>query len=595
MKSRAKTANVIFTFALLITVFTSPSATYLIGTVNAQSQNEATRAGAPFVRGRILVQFRPQTTNLPGRDIIAEAGASDAGEIPGTGVHIVELPEYADEDAFVSALLARPEVEFAELDRLIPPSQVTPNDPWYPNEWHLARIGASSAWSTTTGSSGITIAILDTGVDAAHPELAAKMVPGWNFYDNNSNTSDVVGHGTIVAGSATAATNNSSGIASVSWGCKIMPVRISDASGFAAYSAAANGLIWAADHGARVANISYAMSASSTVSSAASYFQSKGGVVTISAGNNGAFDSTPDNPNVLTVSATNGDDVLYSWSNTGNNVDIAAPGFVYTTIRGGGTSSASGTSVAAPIVAGVAALVLSVNPALTASQVQDILKQAADDRGASGWDPGYGSGRVNAARAVEAAAGGGGSGDATAPNVSFSSPGSGATVSGTASVQVAASDNVGVTSVTLKVDGVLLAGDNSSPYTFSWNTTALSNGVHTLTATAQDAAGNSQSASIQVTVSNAGDTTPPTINITSPSQGARVSGNVSVLVNAADNIAVVKVEVYVDGRLKATTTSSPFTTRWNTKRESAGAHTIQCKAYDAAGNVGASPTLTVYK
>jgi thermitase len=563
-------------------------------TSHAYSPNKEPQASGPFVPGRVLVQFRPETLSLRTADVIAAAGASDAGEIAGTGVHIVELPENADEDAFVRAFKARPEVESAELDRLIPPSEVIPNDPWYPNEWHLTKIAASSAWSTTTGSSNITIAILDTGVDGAHPELSAKMTPGWNVYDNNSNSSDVVGHGTIVAGTATAATNNSSGVASVSWGCRIMPIRISDPTGNAAYSAAASGLIWAADHGARVANISYMMSTSSTVTSAASYFQSKGGVVTISAGNYSTFEPSPDNPYVLTVSATNGDDVLYSWSNTGNNVDLAAPGFVYTTIRGGGTSSASGTSVAAPIVAGVAALVMSINPGLTASQVQDVLKQGADDRGAAGWDPAYGSGRVNAARAVSLASGGVG-GDNTAPTVSFNSPSGGATVSGSVSVEVAASDNVGVASVTLSVDGVLVGGDNSAPYSFSLSTTAMPNGAHTLTATAQDAAGNSRSSSLSVSVYNAGDTTAPVININSPANGARVSGNVSVLVSAGDNVAVVKVELYVDGSLKATTASSPFTARWNTRRETAGAHTLQCKAYDAAGNVGSSSTVTVYK
>ena len=563
------------------------------GSLRADGPNKELQANGPFVPRRLLVQFRPELSSRKA-EVIAETGAIDAGEISGTGVHILELPSNADEDAVALSLKARPEIEFAELDRLVPPSEITPNDPWYPNEWHLARIAAASAWSTTTGSSDVTIAILDTGVDGAHPELSGKMVAGWNFYDNNSNSTDVVGHGTIVAGTATAATNNASGVASVSWGCKIMPVRISDPNGNASYSAAASGLTWAADHGARVANISYVMTTSSTVSAAANYFQSKGGVVTVSAGNYSTFDSSSDNPYVLTVSATNGDDMIYSWSNTGNNIDLAAPGFVYTTVKGGGTSSASGTSVAAPIVAGVAALVLSANPALTASQVQEILKQSADDKGAPGWDSSYGWGRVNAARAVAVASGGGG-GDTTAPNVSFTSPASGASVSGIVLVQINASDNVAVVAVTLSVDGVLLAGDNTAPYAFSWDTRSLSNGGHTLTATAQDDAQNSRSTSVSVTVANGGDTTAPTISITSPVAGSTVSGNVSVLVSAADNVSVVRVDLYVDGQLKATSTSAPFTSKWNTRRETSGAHTILCKAYDAAGNSASSSPITVFK
>jgi hypothetical protein len=236
--------------------------------------------------------------------------------------------------------------------------------------------------------------------------------------------------------------------------------------------------------------------------------------------------------------------------------------------------------------------VLSVNPALTASQVQEILKQSADDKGTAGWDSSYGWGRVNAERAVSLASGGG---DTTAPNVSFTSPTSGASVSGLVSVQITANDNVGVISVTLSVDGVLFGGDNTAPYSFSWDTRSLSNGTHTLTATAQDAAGNSRGASVSVTVANAGDTTAPTITITSPVAGSTVSGNVSVVVSTSDNVSVVRVELYVDGQLKATTTSAPFTSRWNTRRESNGAHILQCRAYDTAGNSASSPTVTVYK
>src|SRR5262249_45294544 len=132
--------------------------------------------------------------------------------------------------------------------------------------------------------------------------------------------------------------------------------------------------------------------------------------------------------------------------------------------------------------------------------------------------------------------------------------------------------------------------------TFSWNTTGVSNGSHTLTATASDAAGNSSSCSVTVTVSNsAADTTAPTVAITSPSNGSSVGGNLSVYVSASANVGVVRWDLYVDGVLTSGSTSAPFTNRWNTKRASSGAHTLQCKAYDAAGNVGTSATVTVYR
>jgi thermitase len=234
-----------------------------------------------FVPGRVLVKFRSGIMPDHARQIIAALGTREIDEIAGIGVHVLELPYQASENAFADTFHMRPEVEFAELDRILPLQQMVPNDPLYdnPNSWSLPKINAPEAWAINTGSSDIVVAILDTGVDASHPELAPKIVPGWNIYDNNADTSDIYGHGTAVAGTAAASSNNSVGVASVAWGCRIMPVRISDSSGYGSYSNIASGLNWAADHGARVANISYDVSGSRTVSSAAKYFQAKGGVV----------------------------------------------------------------------------------------------------------------------------------------------------------------------------------------------------------------------------------------------------------------------------------------------------------------------------
>ena len=484
------------------------------------------------------------------------------------------------------------------MDRLVAPDKVTPNDPWYVDQWHLRKIGGPTAWSTTTGSSNVVIAILDSGVDGTHPDLASKMVPGWNVYNNNSDASDISGHGTKVAGTATAASNNADGVASVAWGCKIMPVRIANSTGYALFSDMAKGLTWAAYHGAHVANLSYTASDSSTVRSAASYFQSKGGVVAVSAGNDSTFNSSADNPYVLTVSATDSNDLLASFSNTGNNIDLSAPGvMIRTTAKGGGYQAVAGTSFSSPVVAGVAALVMSVNPSLTPAQVQDTLKQSADDLGSAGKDSTHGWGRVNAARAV-VLAGGGEAGDRTPPVVSIASPASGATVSGGLTIAVSATDNVGVSAVSLSIDGTSWGTDNSVPYNFQWDTTTTLNGLHTLIATATDAAGNSASYSVTVTVNNIApppDTTAPTNTITSPADGAKLGANASVYVNVADNVGVVRNELYADGVLVASSTSAPFTTKWNTKKAKAGAHLLQCKAYDAAGNVGVSQVVSVYK
>lgn len=455
-----------------------------------------------FVPGRILLKFRSNITPHHARQIIAGLGAREADEIPGLGVHILDLPHQASEMAFVYAFRGRPEVEFAELDRILPYQGLIPNDPLYFSDWSwsLPRLSASDAWSMTTGNSNVTIAILDTGVDGTHEDLASQMVPGWNVYNSNSDTRDIHGHGTAVAGIAAASGNNGVGIASVCWGCRIMPLRISDNYGLATYSDIASGLTWAADQGARVANISYNATASSTVSRSADYFQRKGGIVTVASGNSGTFDDSSDNLNVLTVGATDLTDSTYSWSNTGNNLDLVAPGFVYSTMVGGGYAVAQGTSASAPLVAGAAGLLFSLYPGLTPTQVQDILRQSADDMGTPGWDFNYGHGRLNLHKALAMAS-------------------------------------------------------------------SLS----------------------------AGDQTPPNDTITSPSEGQTVSNNVSVFVNVTDNVGVVKVELYVDGKLSGTSGTAPFTIKWSTRRTPSGAHMLQSKAYDAAGNVGSSELLAVYK
>jgi thermitase len=585
----------IFCTVSLIVLLLSPMARIPSAVSRAQDEVKAARLSSEFVRGRVLVKMRPEVSITRARRFMSKQGAFDVEEIANTGIHIIKLPAGAEEMAFIQSLKSQPEVEFAELDYLIPPAEMTPNDPDYSSQWHLPMISSPAAWANTSGSSSVIIAILDTGVDASHPDLAPKTVPGWNFWDNNSNTSDVYGHGTAVAGTAAAASNNSLGVASVAWNCQIMPIRISSTNGSASLSAIANGLTWAADHGARVANISYNVTNYSVVRSAAQYFQSKGGVVVVAAGNDKMYDSTPDNPYVLTVSATDGNDKLASFSNTGNNVDLAAPGVnIDTTNMGGGYGFWGGTSFSAPIVAGVAALVISASPGLSGSQIRDFIKQSSDDRGIAGWDPIFGSGRVNAARAVESALGSGGV-DNTPPTVSIISPAQGGTLSGMAIVNVAASDNKELTSIALSIDGINKATLTSAPYTFTWDTASASNGLHIITATAHDSADNQSSSAVSVVVDNRMEAAPPQVAIVSPASGAIVSNSVAVLVNATSGVPIVKVELYVDGALKAVSSNAPFANKWAAKKEAFGAHSLQCKAYDMEGRVALSSVVVVYR
>lgn len=539
-----------------------------------------------YAPGRILVAPR---AGLPGKEfdkIIKMHGGHAARKLNGINVFVVDMPP-GREKALQQALQRNPHMKFAELDGVLS-MQMTPSDT-YSTAWHLPKIQAPAAWDSANGT-GITVAILDGGVQSSHPDLAAHIVPGWNFYNNNNNTADINGHGTQVAGVAAAIGNNSVGVTGGAWNAKIMPMRISDDAGYITYySIVANALTWAADHGARVANISYIVSHVPTIQSAAQYMRSKGGVVVASAGNNGAHRSDAANSAMITVAATDSSDRRTSWSNYGPIVDVAAPGVsIKTTMRGGGYGSVSGTSFSSPLTAGVVALMLSANPALQPSQVDSILASTADDLGVAGRDDYYGAGRINAARAV-AAAKAAATGDTQAPTVSISSP-TGGTVKGIITVDVNANDNVGVTRVELYAGSTLVASDTASPYSFSWNTASRPDGATSLVAKAYDAKGNVGSKTVGVTVANGttsatptADITAPVVTVQNPASGAVVSGTLYVKASGTDNVAVTRMTVTIDGVLKATGSRSVLY-QWNTSSIARGTHTIKFVAYDAAGN-----------
>lgn len=548
----------------------------------------ATTAG--YARGRLLVGPRAGLSDAEFAKVLKSQNAKSKGRMRGN-THVIELPAGANELAALQALKKDRRLKYVELDMAVLPAGSV-SDPAYAKSWALPKTQSPSAWDSANGS-GVVIAVLDTGVDGAHPDLKANMVPGWNMYDNNADTSDVQGHGTGVSGAAAMVGNNGAGSAGVAWGAKIMPVRISAPDGYAYWSTVAQGLYWAADNGAKVANISFnGVSGSSSVQAAAQYMRNKGGVVVVAAGNSSGLESISAHDSMLTISASDSTDARATFSSYGTYVDLAAPGVsIYSPMRGGSYGNWSGTSFSSPITAGVVALMMSANNKLMPADVDRILKSTAVDLGTSGFDQYFGYGRVDAAKAVTAAKAYVAP-DAQAPTISIISPTAGK-VTGAVAVDVSYADNVGVTRAELYVNGSKVATDDTPAFAFAWDTAAYADGTYTLVAKAYDAAGNvGSSASVSVTLGN--DTIAPMVSSLNLIAGMTITANQAISAAATDNTKVAKMSIAIDGKEVAIAYGGTVSFQWNTRKVARGAHNVTVRAWDAAGNTS-SRTVTVYK
>lgn len=279
---------------------------------------------------------------------------------------------------------------------------VVPNDSYYYYQYGLRRISAPSAWDNENGTSNsITVAVIDTGVDLNHPELSSKIVQGYDFVNGDSSAQDDHGHGTHVAGIIAASTNNSTGVAGVSWGAKIMPIKVLDSYGMGSDFDVARGIEYAADNGAKVINMSLGGSGySSSLESATTYAYNRGVTIFAAAGNDGdsSINYPAGNSHVIGVAATDENDKRAWFSNYNSTVDISAPGVdVLSTYYDGRHTYAfmSGTSMATPYAAGAAAVLLSNNPSMTPDELEEDLKVRSNDLGRPGRDNYYGYGRIN--------------------------------------------------------------------------------------------------------------------------------------------------------------------------------------------------------
>lgn len=369
----------------------------------------------PRTSGHVLVRFDNSATAEERRIALASIGARQVGYIAALDTVIASTN---DSERSVASLNARSDILWAEPDYLAriqdfpPPSRlrgvvyvpvaVVAEDPLMTHQWHHALIRTGEAWRVSRGAGAI-IAIVDTGVDCDLTELMYQCVAGYDFVNDDFDPSDDHGHGTDVASIAAGAANNGIGGVGIAPDSRLMPLKAMSANGFGSYAAIANAVVWAADRGADVINLSLGgYYDSATLRSAISYAVARGLVVVAAAGNdNLALPAYPAAyPNVIAVAATDRDDRHWEPSNRGSYVDVAAPGAHVATTTRHGWGELSGTSEATPIVAGVAALIRSRSPGLSAETVLSQLAAGAVDLGDPGWDPFFGHGRVDAARAV---------------------------------------------------------------------------------------------------------------------------------------------------------------------------------------------------
>ena len=239
-----------------------------------------------FVPREVLVKFRPGTPAAEAAAAHRQAGGQPREVIPGIDVQVVRVPA-GREQAAVEAYRRNPNVVFAEVNGFYA-AIWTPNDPYYGQQWQYPKIQAPDAWAVVTGTSQVAIAILDTGIDQSHEDLRSKVAQNVNFTTSGS-FDDKYGHGTHVAGSAAAATNNGLGVAGTCPNCALYNVKVLGDNGSGAWSWIANGIVWAADNGAKVINMSLGGSTgSSTVEDAVNYAWNKGVVLVAAAGNSGS-------------------------------------------------------------------------------------------------------------------------------------------------------------------------------------------------------------------------------------------------------------------------------------------------------------------
>lgn len=369
----------------------------------------------------IVVRFEPDTPQTRINEILAQNDLTVLRYTAGIDIYLCSTPP-GKTGKIIQDLLRLPEVRYAEFNFVVEETFI-PNDPDFNNPdlvWAPQLIGAPVAWDVTTGSPDVIVAVVDSGISHVHPEFAGRILPCvspttgqpdiCDFVNNDSDPADDRGHGTHVSGIVAAAINNNTGSTGIAPGVKILPVKVLNSSGIGTTANTASGIIYATDHGARIINLSLGFITNAAVlGEAVNYAASRNILVVAAAGNAGgggyvfypaAYEAS------FAVGATTVGDNLWVLSNYNDYLDIAAPGeniwsTDWTSTNPITYTKRSGTSMAAPHVSGLAALIWSLRPELGAADVRAVIEQSALDLGAAGWDPQFGAGRIRADQALQ--------------------------------------------------------------------------------------------------------------------------------------------------------------------------------------------------
>jgi thermitase len=401
--------------------------------VNRTPFKASLHANTASVPGEIIVRFKAGVSASSTQTALSALRLSTVQTVgqPSLGIQVVKTPAGISETQAIEALRRNPAVLYAEPNGIISlsPEQASalaqtregdapgyPNDEMFEKQYAHKLTSSQAGWAIQKGNADMVLAIVDTGVDLKHPDLAAKLIKGYDFVDKDEDPNDGQGHGTHCAGISAALTDNKIGVAGYAPGVKVMPVRVLDNRGSGTWADVAAGIAYAADNGAKVISLSLGGgSDSAVVGDAVRHALSKDAVVVAAMGNSGREQKSypAAYPGVVAVGATDSSDARASFSQYGPWISVSAPGVnilsTFPTYASGMPSkdygSISGTSMATPAVAGLAALVRSQFPALTQEQVKAHLEATSDDRGDAGFDKYYGHGRVNVAKALSTAPG----------------------------------------------------------------------------------------------------------------------------------------------------------------------------------------------